>query len=253
MNRTFTTFAFNRVAKLEYPELINAAIAISEKYDPEALFINGMFVVLKQKQALLKNLEIVYIKNSYTEVLKGFLKRRERLLKVILSQTRVLLSANLDTHAPSLKVVLPFVDKYFKNIILDTNKIRSERIIQMFIKLDASAELQAALSTVGLNIYVDELRTLKISIEDTLSVRRENNSYRLRMNTDEVKATVSIALTNFLKSIEIAIIEHPAVDYSLLVNELNELFTGYKTEIKARSTRNKNAAESAKIKTDVAA
>ena len=46
MNRTFTTFAFIRVAKLEYPELINAAIAISEKYDPEALFINGMFVVL---------------------------------------------------------------------------------------------------------------------------------------------------------------------------------------------------------------
>ncbi len=242
MRKIFTTFPFNRVAKLEYPELINDVIAITDKYDPEALFINGMYVVLKQQQPLLKNLEVVYKKSSDTEVLKKFRSRREDLLKAILSQTKGLVKANVASQAESLKLTLPFVGKYFNSIISDNNKTRSERIKQMFIKLDEDADLNDAVTSVGLSIYINELRSLKINIEDTQNARRKSNSDRLRMKTNEVKVTISTALTNFLKLIELAIIEHPTVDYSPLVNELNELFITYSSDIKARNTRNKNAA-----------
>jgi len=242
MRKIFTTFPFNRVAKLEYPELINDVIAITDKYDPEALFINGMYVVLKQQQPLLKNLEVVYKKSSDTEVLKKFRSRREDLLKAILSQTKGLVKANVTSQAESLKLILPFVGKYFNSIISDNNKTRSERIKQMFIKLDEDADLNDAVTSVGLSIYINELRSLKINIEDTQNARRKSNSDRLRMRTNEVKVTISTALTNFLKLIELAIIEHPTVDYSPLVNELNELFITYSSDIKARNTRNKNAA-----------
>jgi len=253
MKRNFTTFSFMRIPKLEFPGFINSIVVITDKYDPVALYINTMYAKLKEKQPLLGNLEIVYKKEPETAVLIALRNKRENLLRAVLDQTRALSKAGVASQTEPLKLVLPFVEKYFNNIIANNTKTRSERINQMFTKLDADDQLQDALTVVGLIVFLNELRPLQHSLEQTQNLRRTVKSARPRMKTKEVKAEITLALLNYLKSIELAIIEHPTVDYTALVNEINELLISYKAALKARATRNKNAAGDAKPKSSEAA
>lgn len=242
MRKIFTTFNFRRVPKLEFPDLINGVIAITEKYKPETLFIMGLFLKLKQVQPRLKSLAVVYTKTAETPVLKALRIKLEALLKAILTQTKAVVKANLDSQAEQRLLVLPFVEKYFNNIIHDSPKTRKERLTQMFVTLDGDSELSAAVIAVGLSVYIEELRTLIQSMESTQTNRRKVKSERPRMKTKEIIIEVSTALVNYLKSVEIAMIEHPELDYMPMVNELNELFVSYKTDLKLRDALNKAAA-----------
>jgi hypothetical protein len=248
MKKIFTTFNFRRIPKLEFPDLINGVIAITEKYKPETMFITGLFLKLKQVQPRLKSLAVVYTKTAETPVLKDLRNKLEALLKAILTQTKAVVKANLDSQAEQRLLVLPFIEKYFNNIITDSPKTRKERLTQMFETLDGNSELSDAVNAVGLSLYIEELRTLIQSMESTQSHRRKVKSERPRMKTKEIIIEVSTALVNYLKSVEIAMIEHPELDYMPLVNELNELFVSYKTDLKLRNALNKAATEEEKAK-----
>jgi len=243
MRKIFTTFNFRRVPKLEFPDLINGVIATTEKYKPETMFITGLFLKLKQVQPRLKSLAVVYTKTTETPVLKELRIKLEALLRAIIHQTKAVVTANLDSQAEQRVLVLPFIEKFFNNIISDSPKTRKERITQMFITLDGNSELSDAVNAVGLSLYIEELRSLIQSMESTQSHRRKVKSSRPRMKTKEIIIEVSTALVNYLKSVEIAIIEHPELDYTPMVNELNELFVSYKTDLKRRDALNKAAAE----------
>jgi hypothetical protein len=253
MRKVFYLFPFMRIPKLEYPQFVNDIIAITEKYHPESFYINGLFGKLKEVQPSLKNLEVVYKKEPNTAVLKELRFKRENLLIAILAQIKAVSKAGVPSMSEQLKLVLPFTEKYFGRIMSNNTKIRSERINQMFAALDADTLLQTAMNSVGLGVYLNELRPLQLSMENTQNERRAKKSARPKMKTKEVKEKVTTALTNFLRSIELSIIEHPEVDYMPLVNEINDLLLSTKTELKARETRNKTAADEAKAKgTDAA-
>ena len=58
-----------------------------------------------------------------------------------------------------------------------------------------------------------------------------------------LKTSIVTALTNLFKSIELARVEHPDVDYMPMINELNQLLVSYHSLIKNRITRSKNLAK----------
>ena len=253
MKKIFIWFPFMRIPKLEYPQFINGVIVITEKYHPESLYINPLFLKLKESQPLLKHLEVVYKKEPNTNVLKELRLRRKNLLIAILAQTKAASKAGVTSMNEQLKLVLPFTEKYFRKIVSNNTKTSSERINQMFAALDGDIKLQEATAILGFGVYLNELRPLQLTIENTQNERRTQKSARPKMKTKEVKEEVTTTLSNYLRSVELAIIEHPEVDYMPLVNEINDLLLSTKTQMKAHETRNKTAADEAKAKSSDAA
>lgn len=241
MSKIITPISYSRVPKLEFPELVNSVKTIVGKYDPAALHIDGMYNLLLEAMPQLSNLKVVYTKQPETAVLATQRKNRKNLLGAVLTQTNALSRSNVASLSADMELVLPFIEKYFSYITSDNTKTATERIKQMFVTLDANAELGTAVTALGLKVYLDELRTLQTSFDQTFSHRLEANSARQRMNTKQIKTNVSTALSDLVNAIELARKEYPELDYLTMANEINELFVGYQSQIKARATRNKNA------------
>ena len=250
MAKKITTVALSRIPKLEFPELINSVVEIVDKYDSAIYHIEGSHNLLLEVQPQLSNLEVVYTKSAETVELASLRNKRKYLLMAILNQSKAMKNTSISALSAQVKLVQPFVEKYFRGIIADNTRKRSERINQMFVSMEADVTLKAALSTVGLLVYMDELKTVQQALESKHSTRRASKSARVRMRTKEVKTSLAEALTDLLASIELARKQYSNVDYMPMVNEINELFVSFQSQMKAQRTRRKNIAlaiEAAKI------
>lgn len=244
MGRIITPIPFSRVRKLEFPELVNGVVSIVGKYDPAALHIEGMYNLLLEAQPQVSNLKVIYKKHPESAVLKGLRLKRKDLLMGIQNHVKGLAKARVASMTDEIDRVLPFAEKYFSNILNDNSKTATERIKQMFLDLEADAGLKAAVTKVGLGIYLDELDSLQQSFRNSIVKRRATAATEARPQTKQVKSDVGVALSDLVDAIELAYKEFPAVNYMPMVNEINKLFNEYLSDIKARSTRNKNGAAS---------
>jgi len=243
MSKIITPISFTKVPKLEFKQLVNHTVEIVAKNDPAALHIDGIYNLLLEVQPQLSKLKVVFRKHELTPTIQKLRSKRKELFASILKMQMTLSKAKLSTMTEELVIVLPFVDKYFKNILGDKTRKANERIEQMFAMLESDAKLKAAVTKVGLIVYIDELKTLDQDLQNTINVRLESGSKMPRMNTRKIKSTISIAMSDLVDAIELAYKEYPEVDYMPLVNEINLLFIEFSTNIKATVTRNKNSAK----------
>lgn len=243
MQKNFTSLSFMRVLKLEYPELLNSIMAIAEKHNPIALFLEFAMGRLVTKRPLLGQLEVDYRKEADTAVANELRSRREGIIKSVLLQKKSLRSSRIPSLMASAQLALPFLEKYFRNILSDSSKAQSRRINLMGNALDADAAMGEALVTVGMMVYIIELRAVQQELEVVEGRLVELKSARPRINTLAIKNEVTAELMNFFKAVDLAILEHPEVDYKPLLNEINQLLGEYRARLKARNTRRRNAAE----------
>jgi len=101
--------------------------------------------------------------------------------------------------------------------------------------------MNAALVTLGLNVYFGELKVCQQSIKQGESLRIEIISVRIKQNTLIAKEKIANAVSNLLDAIELAKVEHTEIDYMPLINELNVLLNSKQTMLKSRVTRSKNS------------
>ena len=205
--------------------------------------VDGMYGVLVEEGDKLDGLETVYTRKPKADEFKEYKEYREDLLMAILSHFNGMTKGKLTSMANELELIEPFVQKHFGKIIADNPAKRTDRINQMFVELDGDAALKAALTTVGLMAYLNELRVQHQGLAVTKTLRSHSVAVRTKMNTKLVKSDVSVALANFLKSVEFGMILHPTIDYAPLVNDINALLVEFKTQFTANLTRNETAAE----------
>lgn len=234
---------FSKVPKLEFPELVNNVVLVVSKHNPDACYIRGFYDYLLEVQSQNSKLSVTNRKTEESIKLQSLKKRRYTVLSAIIGQTKNLEKVNLPEHANALSTVTLFIDGFFGKIRKDVSKIKTERVKQLFAQLDSDFALQTAMQNVGLTPYLNELRDIQLNIDDKSAKNIEQNAARPKLkDTQEVIAKIRLALNNLLRGIEFGVHAHPNVDYTPLINELNELLTKYRSEIKAKATRTKNAA-----------
>ena len=237
-----TPIPFSRVRKLEFPELVNGVVTIVGKSDPAALHIEGMYNLLLEAQPQVSSLEVVYKKHPESAILRSLRIKRKDLLMGIQNHVKGLAKARVASMEAELDLVLPFIEKYLGDIVADNSKTATEKIKQMFLKLEGDTSLKAAVTKVGLDIYFNELSTLQQSFDHSITKRRAAVAAIARPHTRKIKSDLGVALSDLVDAIELAYKEFPALNYMPMVNEINKLFNEYLSDIKARSTRNKNGA-----------
>ncbi len=169
-------------------------------------------------------------------------KNRRKLIRTLVSQIRVLNSANAVYAIPQLDVVTSFVVRYLNPIVKVNSTVQTDVLEEMFSTLNGDSTLQTAIETLNMKTSFDELKVLQQSFTQT-EMERMNTRIRRLVVTTDVRANAEKALHNLMKEIELSQLKYPELDYSLMIEKLNELFTFYMAQAKTRTTiRKQNAS-----------
>ena len=239
--KVFVIFSLARVRKSEFPEIMKVILDIVEKHNPVTLKIVGMYNLLLELKPLLDMLTVKY--DGYPN-LKEFVaqrKKRNKLLRAILKQLSAIENAELTSTAPQAALAVPYLRLYLNGITKVNASVKAGRVNQLLFNLKDNVAMTAALSGVGLTVYIDELRIYQQSVNQGDAFRRAIQSVRSDFNGIDAMAQIASAISNLLNVIELARIEHTDLDYMPLINELNVLLISKQSVIRSRNTRSKNS------------
>ena len=241
MRKTLFNFSFSRVRKSEFPEIMNAILDIVEKHNPIALFLVGMYNLLLELKPLLDKLTLKYDGYPIPKEVEDLRTKRDNLLGAVLSHLTAIEKAKVASVSQQAALAVPYLRSYLDGIIVENATVKTGRVNQLLTNLDDFDTMNAALVTLGLNVYFGELKACQQSINQGESQRRETLSVRIKQNTLIAKEKIANAVSNLLDAIELAKVEHTEIDYMPLINELNVLLSSKQTMLKSRVTRSKNS------------
>ena len=225
---------FDRVQKLELPDIVNGTLVIVGNYNPEELHIDGMYKLLLAEKPNLQRLSQVNKAHPLTKEIKGLHKECDSVVVSILEKSRSI--QRLAVYSDAAKVLVPMVSNFLSGYIKLNRSSKTECITQFLKELENVTEVSAASELTGMKVYVDELNDLMQKIHAKISLRRVSSSTKTITNRKELRIKIFNATSNLFHAIELAKVEHPDVDYTPLINELNKLLVPYKSIIKTRKT-----------------
>jgi len=244
LKKVIISVSFDKVRKLELPEIVDTVLALVEKYDAATLHIEGFYNLLKVEKSNVDNLSVVYNEQTLKDERDGLFLLREKVLKSVLEKSNS--TTNISSLSAHSAVVNAEVNSFFKRIKTENRSAKSELISQFIAKAENDVLLKAALDACGMTVYINELKTIEQSVLLNKGKLTEVLSERVINDRKKVRKVAITALTNLLNAIELARVEHSNVDYMPLVNELNKSLVYFRSLIKSRETRSKTVAEKTK-------
>jgi hypothetical protein len=235
---------------LEFPDFAADICELIEKHNPVALKIDGVFGLLKAYMPEVEKITVRERSHPMTAVLQTLRLSRDQTLGSILTIMKGHRKISLEPMATAASIALPILDKYLTEINRISSLSKRKRLSLLFDEMDTNSEFATALETLGLKVLVVELKRLSNEIVTLLKSRRDANVQAERVYNYTIIANASTALTNLFKTIEINSLIETNVDYSPLVNALNEILTEYNAILSARSTTDKGDKSTDEKKTD---
>lgn len=238
--KVLVIFSLSKVRKSELPEIMNAILAIVEKYDPVALKIVGMYNLLAELRPLLDKLVVQYDGYPNPKEFDAQRKLRNKLLSAILSNLWSVENVEVTTKAEQAALAVPFLNQYLKGITSVNSSVKNGRVNQLLNNLDNNDSMNDALDTLGFTDYIVQLKSCQQYLNRATNHRREVLAIRPLFNNQDAQTRIVNAIDNLLNAIELAKVEHTELDYMPLINELNVFLSSKQALIKSRETRRKN-------------
>ena len=243
MKSSILNISFSKLLKLDVQFLASSVIAIVEKHDPEALKIKEIFDILVKQKPQIKLLKVGYGAHPITLKLSNLRTKRDAYAQAMIDQMKTLERVKESGKEEALIVAKPIVFRYLQNLSKNKEKSIRQTLIQFFDLVAENGQFQTALETLDLLSYLDKLQSVNTVIDEEYELRRENVSARPKDKTPDLVASIMSDIRDLFKQIEVAQIKHPEIDYTPLIDELNNEIARAKAEIKARKSINKKKAE----------
>lgn len=247
MRNKILNINFSKLLKLEVQKMANDAIRIVEKYNPEELQIKPMFDLLVAEQPKIDGLRVKFRGHPLTKKLKPLRKKRDVFVSAIKFEQRKV--ARLDTSGDDDAVLLVgseitrFLDDFYNS---ENEIVKHQKIVQFIDEVESNVPLSAAMSELGFMDILESLETTLSEIVAILSERIDSISKRPKEKTDDLRRSVVTAVKNMFKEINLAQLKNPELDYTELIDELNEMIKGFVKQINLRIAYNaRKAAEKA--------
>ncbi|MEI6751678.1 MAG: DUF6261 family protein [Paludibacter sp.] len=241
MNEVFLTVPYSRMRYLDFPGFVNDTVTIAAKYNVADLFIEGPYNRLLAIKTELNELEVTYRKQPKTDELAELRTTSGIMIDTVLRLLKNLNKAGLASQAEMLKLVTPFLERYMSSIQDSDTELKRELIRQLGKNFDDNDVVKQALESLGLKLFVDELRTVQSKIEETQNEKIELLSKNILIDKRELTLRAIATLKNFFHAIELGQLDHADLDYSALINELNKFMSVYTTSLRTRITIQKKA------------
>jgi len=238
----------DRVPKEELPGFINGVGKVVEKHGSEKYFLGNRYNELQDLSPELGVLNTVSRKSSITNDLGPQYNYRDNLLYTMFTNYKTMQRAFIPLQQEDLKLVQKELEDFLLKAQKGSIEKKAEFIGQMSNAVSSNSMLAAALSSLGLMVYFTELETVQGVIGMNIEERTAYLSALPRMMTKSAKVNSGTTLQNLFSGIRLAALDHTELDYSPLINELNQLITMYKSRIKSRETMRKTAQTTALAK-----
>lgn len=238
---------YSKLLKLELPRLANRVIEIVEKHDPETLQIKEVFDLLVEEKPQIEGLIVRHGPHPITEELQPLRKKLLMYASTITFQMSVIVREDMYVKAENVRIAKIFINRYLLKLGLKKNReVIFQRLDEFFLEIEQDAQLEAILDTLGLTNNIDELQSVHSTMKELISRRLESISERPKVKSKELAKSVRKALKDMFTQIQIAQLKNKELNYSPLINELNDLLDTYRGLINARATLNKKRAEERK-------
>ena len=238
---------YSKLLKLEIPELADKVLGIVERHNPEELLIEKVYDLLVKEKPQMLLLTVRAGVHPLTLKLKP--TRKELMLRVrsIKFQLSVATQMQTDTTRESVSIVQLAVNNHLMNLKACKNEEVVNQTIGQFLNLhNTSEELQTAVESLGFTSLVDDLQSAHTVVKEVWGERLALTSLRSMESTKDITDSVTGALDDLYKELEVAQLKNPLLDYKPLFKELNGLLKHYRYLINLRLAYNLRKAEEKK-------
>ncbi len=240
---TLSYYPLHHLRNEEFPDAVEYVLDIAAKHNPAELKIEGFYNLLVEKRPLLESFSDKSDSDSYRNQIDDERKQRMEMIRAIVWHMKAANKAAIGTLADSRAKVNPWVDNHLSDISTRNLKAVNRKTNDFLREYDENAELVSAAKALNILEYVENLKALQLSLKTKNAVRIAENAERRSVKRQEIKKELIVAMKNLFSAIDLARVEHTAIDYNPLINELNEMLSAYHTLVKSRNTRAKTSAD----------
>lgn len=245
MNSSILKISFSRLRKQEIKTLASKVITVVDGYDPETLGIKEIYDLLVELKPQIKSLGLEHLAHPISAELNELRRQRIAFAQGVVDRIKTVENGRMSGMEASLKIAKPIVLHHLKGLRAYDDIKSYENINSFFELFDKSASLQTAIQDLDLTSYLDNLLAVNVMIDEQFNARTKSISERPKAITPSIAAAIKTALENLFKQIEVAQIKNQELDYTPLIDELNEHLAILKARLKARASYYKNKAENA--------
>ena len=232
--------SLSKVLKLELPELLNDVIRIIEKHNPKHLYLENSLRLLKDQQQQTKLLEVPRKAHPLTAKIQQLREKELQCVGAIVSHMQFIVRVDIDSMRSAASIAKPVVQRFLSGLRKNNESVINQTIKQFLDHLNKHPEVESALSNLGLQPFVDEMRKMNGEKLKLMSMRIAKP--KPRVNSRLIQKKVQNNLRFMFDAIETLNAYKEKPNYDPLISELNELLTRYATIIHTRKTHNKKRA-----------
>ncbi len=221
----------------EYTMFVSQIIAIVTKFQPTILHLLKSFEKITSFTAVLAKIKAQELSNALSHLLDELDHERDVLINAIIGQIRVMGKLSLPSIAPHVVVMNHFFDIHGRNIAEAPYNSETMRIDGLMADYNSKPEVKTAAEALNMKILFDQLGVVNTTFATNFLQRTKEESLIEKVDTRAIRTEVDNAIIEFFESFEHCSREYDKLDYATPANELNNLVTYYKTQLKARATR----------------
>ena len=230
-------FATSNLRNNEYTIFINQFAQIAAKYQPETLHLAKSFQKVNAMLPAIAKIKAQETSSVFSNQLHDLDNQRDTLFNAIVAHAKTMSKLNLPTIKPHTEVLNNFLDKHGRDIATASLNAETKRLADLLNDYEATSTVKTAIAGLNLKLLFDQLLIANNNFAALFLQRTEEEAATEKVDARAIRIETDKILTAFLYAIEYCSAEYDDKDYAPLANELNDLITYYKTQLKARNTR----------------
>ena len=233
----------SKLWKLERVEYVNQVIKIVDEHDPEALKISDMYNLLVARQPEIDQLNVRYRAHPMTVSIQHLRSLRGLHISNILGRLKLVRKEKGDLDG-DVKLVRTEIDRHFGNFRSSKNEaIKIQKVEKFNTAVEASQELEEALSELGFTSLMNDLRSVHSRIKSNSELRNKSIAARPQTKTNDLQKVVDDSIVNLFTDIRLAMLRNPEINYNPLIADLNKVTLNFDNYINIRIGQSERRAE----------
>lgn len=233
----------SKLWKLERVEYVNQVIKIVDEHDPEALKISDMYNLLVARQPEIDQLNVRYRAHPMTVSIQHLRSLRGLHISNILGRLKLVRKEKGDLDG-DVRLVRTEIDRHFGNFRSSKNEaIKIQKVDKFNTAVEASQELEEALSELGFTSLMNDLRSVHSRIKSNSELRNKSIAARPQTKTNDLQKVVDDSIVNLFTDIRLAMLRNPEINYNPLIADLNKVTLIFDNYINIRIGQSERRAE----------
>ena len=233
----------SKLWKLERVEYANQVIKIVDEHDPEALKISDMYNLLVARQPEIDQLNVRYRAHPMTVSIQHLRSLRGLHISNILGRLKLVRKEKGDLDG-DVRLVRTEIDRHFGNFRSSKNEaIKIQKVDKFNTAVEASQELEEALSELGFTSLMNDLRSVHSRIKSNSELRNKSIAARPQTKTNDLQKAVDDSIVNLFTDIRLAMLRNPEINYNPLIADLNKVTLIFDNYINIRIGQSERRAE----------